>query len=163
MRRNVERWLANRASSGTTAWAALKYIRNQYPQVNEHTKVEPTPYYHVSVPSGFSVPLERFPRTVTRFPRAGVFPWLNRIRARIHKWLIDNRYHPADRPLGWRPLDVSSIGYVEIKEREQIPSQTAYAVREIDLEKMYFESYGGYKVVYFGYDPLTDTLFVNEG
>lgn len=102
------------------------------------------------------------------YPAKGLKAWYLRRVKRFHKWLVDNRYHPADRPAGWHPMNIAHIGMIDISPNRMTP---IYSTRTLKFERWAFKEPVPFDYVLpnvpidwidiiFAYDGLTDTLYL---
>lgn len=142
----------------------MRAIQREFPQFNERTRLRNIEYHSVVLAETWNPPaLVRTAYTIA----PGLKAWLTRQRVRIHRWLVNHRYHPADRPQGWTPF-FSNAGYQVITA----PTTVALQQRTLDLKRFKYEfevhDYGGgerYRnmvMLYCAYDGATDTLYYKE-
>lgn len=146
------------------AFVMYRDVQHKWPQLNPASRIS-----HVESPTvrieQIADGVEWFQLRPRWYPAKGFKAWVARRIKHIHKWLIDNRYHPADRPVGWKPLDVSAVGMIDI-QAAQVPNygvRTIYPERYGAVVPWFRDNFPLSRRTYYiacGYDALTDTMFI---
>lgn len=146
-------------------------FQKQFPQLNYNTRVEMV-YHGTARSMEVLIAGNRDVLSIKQhwYPAAGIKALYLRLVKRFHKWLVDNRYHPADRPPNWRPLNVDHVGMIDIS-----PDQYFRPAGRIEIEFKHF-TYGWpqpgpagflynqmeYLDLMCAYDALSDTLYIRR-
>ena len=150
---------------GPLAFYLWREMRSKIPQLNDKTTIELV----YNSPREIQIPVQddsmMRPYRNNWYPAKGWKAFYLRCVKRFHKWLVDNRYHPADRPANWRPMSIEHIGMIDLN----FGVSPSVSVRTIRFERYMVGNYHGFPAnpydyldIFAAYDPMSDRLFVGK-
>jgi hypothetical protein len=153
MNEALMRFIGVRTPMAADAAVVYRMLKQQFPQLNEVTTLQ-----FVREPVVYRRDLSEQHIRDSYKPAPGLVAWLQRLRGRIHKWFVDNQYHPGERPVNWKPY-VLKIGMYNAA-----PVMPPVRERLIELQNFGWITYREYPperhYIQCGYDNVTDTLYI---
>lgn len=161
MNEHLMNFIGMRTPMVADAVGVYRMLNQHFPQLNERTTLrfvrEPAVYVAEMMQQNIrDFQLENYK------PRPGLIAWLQRLRGRIHKWFVDNQYHPGEKPANWKPY------VVKIGMYNAAPVSPPIRERKIELKTFGWETQREYPsmrvperhYIQCGYDAVTDTFYI---